>query len=59
MGLANAAFKLAETYDPHELERLGAVGVSADLAEAQRWYARAAEYGADEAKARLVRLSNR
>ena len=56
MGLASAAFKLAETYDPYELERLNAQGPNADLAEAKGWYARAAELGAEDANARLVRL---
>ena len=53
MGLARAAFKLAETYDPYVQERLN---VNADLAEAKRWYARAVELGAEDAKARLAQL---
>ena len=59
MGLASAAFKLAETYDPYELERLNAQGLNADLAEAKGWYARAAELGAEDAKARLVRMGEK
>ena len=53
MGLAQAAFKLAETYDPNVHDHLS---VNADLAEAKRWYARAVELGAEDAKARLARL---
>jgi TPR repeat protein len=56
MGLARAAFKLAETYDPYVPERPNAHGVNADLAEAKRWYARAVELGAEDAKARLAKL---
>ena len=59
LGLASAAFKLAVTYDPYELERLNTRGLNADLAEAKRWYARAAEFGAEDAKARLVRLGEK
>jgi hypothetical protein len=42
-GLAEGAKRLAATYDPDELARLGAQGVVADQAEAQRWYERARE----------------
>ena len=55
MGFARAAFKLAETYDPYA-PGLRAYGVNADLAEAKRWYARAVELGAEDAKARLAQL---
>ena len=37
-GLAAAAFKLAETHDPHELARLKVHGPMPDLTEAKRWY---------------------
>ena len=56
MGLARAAFKLAETYDPYEPERLNTHGVNKDLVEAKRWYALAVELGAEDAKARLAQL---
>ena len=51
MGLARAAFKLAETYDPYVQER---VNVNADVPEAKKWYSRAVELGAEDAKARLA-----
>ena len=57
-GLAAAAFKLAETHDPHELARLNVHGPMPDLAEAKRWYARARDLGAAEAEARLGRLGD-
>ena len=53
---ARAAFKLAETYDPHELARLNVSGLRSDLVEAKSWYARASQFGAEDAKARLARL---
>jgi hypothetical protein len=55
-GNAEAAFKLAETHDPHELARLGVRGVVPDPAQARTWYARALQLGVAEAKARLTRL---
>ena len=57
-GLSAAAFKLAETHDPHELARLNVQGLRPDPAEAKRWYTRALDLGASEAKARLGRLGN-
>jgi hypothetical protein len=56
-GLAAGALKLAATYDPRELERLGATAVPADRNEARKWYARAHELGAPEAAERLVGLA--
>jgi hypothetical protein len=55
-GVAAAAFKLAETHDPHELARLNAYGLMPDVAEAKKWYARALGLGDKEAKVRLGRL---
>ena len=52
-GLAAAAFKLAETHDPHELARRNVQGLRPDPAEAKRWYTRASDLGASEAKARV------
>jgi TPR repeat protein len=59
MGVANAAIKLAETHDPHELPRLNLVGLAANPAEAKRWYQRASALGAAVADARLRRLEVR
>lgn len=55
-GLAQAAIRLAATYDPAELDRLQAQGVVPDRAEARKWYERARELGAPEAEERLARL---
>ena len=55
-GLAAAALRLAETYDPHELARMDIQGLVPNALEAKRWYARAVELGSAEAKIRLVRL---
>jgi hypothetical protein len=57
-GLAGAAFKLAETYDPDELKRQNAHTVVPDAATAKHWYTRALDLGALEANARLSRLGN-
>ncbi len=56
VGLADAAFKLAETHDPHELARWTIHSVMPDLTEAKAWYKRALHLGASEARARLARL---
>jgi TPR repeat protein len=56
VGLAQAAIRLAATYDPSEIARLGAQGVVPDRAEARKWYERARELGAPEAEERLARL---
>jgi hypothetical protein len=47
-GLAEGATRLAATYDPDELARMGAQGVVADRAQALRWYERARELGAPD-----------
>ena len=57
-GLAQAAIRLATTYDPAELRRFKAQGLVPDLAEARKWYERARELGADEAEERLSRLGS-
>jgi len=54
-GLADGAMRLAATYDPAELARLGAQGVVANRAEALRWYERARELGAPDASGLLAR----
>jgi hypothetical protein len=44
-GMARAALRLAETYDPNELRRLNVQGLMPDIAEAKRWYAQAIALG--------------
>jgi hypothetical protein len=56
IGLARAAMLLAATYDPGELARWRVQGVQPNLAEARKWYERALELGAPDAKERLARL---
>jgi TPR repeat protein len=58
IGFAVAALRLAATYDPNELTRIGAKGVVPSLAEARKWYERAKQLGAPEADERLTRLTN-
>ncbi|MBX9589131.1 MAG: hypothetical protein K2X43_07495 [Hyphomonadaceae bacterium] len=57
-GLAAGALKMAATYDPTELERLGVKvqGTIPDRAEARKWYERARALGAPEAAERLTRI---
>jgi hypothetical protein len=55
-GLAQGAMSLAATYDPVELQRLGARGLKPDREEARRWYERARQLGASDAEQRLRRL---
>ena len=56
LGLPLAAFKLAETHDPHELSHIGVQGLRPDPGEARKWYQRALQLGMPEADARLQRL---
>ena len=58
-GSVAAALKLAETYDPAEVQRLGMTDKSADPNEAARWYERAEALGSQVASARLVALGRR
>lgn len=59
-GWAPGAFALARTYDPAELKRIAiAGGINSDPALARKWYKRADELGAIEARDRLRRLRNR
>jgi hypothetical protein len=51
-GFASAALRLAATYDPSELRRLEVQDVAAERNEARKWYERARELGAPEAKER-------
>lgn len=57
-GLALGALRLAATFDPNELERMGTQGVVASPADARRWYERARQLGAPEADERLAKLTN-
>jgi curved DNA-binding protein CbpA len=45
LGLAPAAIRLAETFEPQLLARLGAHGLKPDPAEAEKWRRRALELG--------------
>jgi hypothetical protein len=56
-GLAQGAMAMAATYDPLELQKLGARGLQPDRAAARRWYERARQLGAPEAEERLRRLA--
>jgi len=56
-GDAAAAFALAETYDPFVLKKLGAMGMTADVALARRWYEAARTLGSATAPDRLLRLA--
>ncbi len=58
-GDGGAALKLAETYDPAELIRLKAQGITGDVGEAKRWYERARELGVSSASEKLARLAGR
>lgn len=58
-GSVAAALRLAETYDPAEVQRLGMADRSADLGQAVRWYEHAQALGSPVAAARLVALGRR
>src|SRR5262245_22003146 len=59
-GDAPAAFALAETYDPTVLEKIGTKdAIKADIAQAQRWYAKAKDLGSTAAPERLARITRR
>jgi hypothetical protein len=58
-GNAQAAFMLAETYDPAVLENQREVGLVPDVKAARIWYGRAKELGSEEALHRLQRLAHR
>jgi TPR repeat protein len=56
MGSAQAAFRLAETYDPRMLSEWQVIGISGDAARAKELYARAAKAGVPTANERLSAL---
>jgi len=58
-GDANAAMRLAGTYDPVLLSKLGVHGFVPDIAMARRWYEKAKTFGAVEATQRLEVLANK
>jgi len=47
---------LGATYDAAELVKPNLQGIDADVKQAKRWYERALELGASEARTRLQRL---
>jgi TPR repeat protein len=57
IGLPEAALALARTFDPGELNRIGAIGVRADPEMARTWYEKARTLGSREAEEYLSRLS--
>jgi hypothetical protein len=58
-GMARAALRLAETYDPNELRRLNVKGLLPDVAEAKRWYVQAVALGETGAQIKLGRLQEK
>ena len=58
-GMARAALRLAETYDPNELRRLNVQGLMPNIAEAKRWYERAVDLGDTGAQVKLGRLNDK
>ena len=56
-GDAAAAVALGATYDPAVLEKLGVVGISADVEKARSWYQNAENLGSVEATRRLQILA--
>ena len=57
-GSAEGAFTLGTTFDPVSLQRLGAIGAVADLAQARQWYQHAAELGSSAASQQLAGLGD-
>jgi hypothetical protein len=55
-GHPHAAFLLAETFDPHVLSRLGALGIRGDAGKARELYARARSLGVAQAQERIEAL---
>ncbi len=58
-GIAEAAFNLAQTYDPDFLKTIPTAGLQPDLPLARQWYARAAALGDAAAASRLSELNAR
>ncbi len=55
-GVAEAAFAMAQTYDPDFLKKIPTAGLQPDLPEARKWYERAAVMGSTEAATRYGEL---
>lgn len=58
-GSVSAALRLAETYDPGEIQRFGMMETAADPVMAVRWYEHAQALGSPVATARLATLGRR
>lgn len=58
-GSVAAALRLAETYDPAEMQRFGMGERTADVGQAVRWYEHAQALGSPVAAARLIALGRR
>lgn len=58
-GIADAAFALANTYDPTYLAGHHVMGVQGDRATARTWYERAKELGSAEAAQMLARMTGK
>jgi len=57
-GSASAALMLGRTYDPILIQRLGAIGVSPDIAQTRKRYGIAAQLGSSTASRELANLAN-
>jgi hypothetical protein len=58
-GSAEAALRLAATYDPRYLATQNVIGVAGDEVQARAWYQRATELGSTEAKEMLARMATK
>ncbi len=56
-GSGEAAYLMAQTYDPQVLEKYFVVGMQPDAELAKQWYGRAVGLGYREAKERLTTLN--
>ena len=56
LGSGISAMALAETFDPHYLDKINLQDVSGSRKDARKWYYMAARLGIDEANARLTAL---
>ena len=58
-GDANAAMRLAETYDPANFAKWGVHGIVPDVFMARSWYEKARQFGSVDAPQRLERLAGK
>ncbi len=56
-GSPQAAYRMAQSFDPEVLQRFFIVGIAPDLGQARTWYGRAAALGAIGARERLRQLA--